>query len=614
MYHRVGSPRRRHSDQGHLVSRGDQVAYKRTRDEGCQTCPAEHQPEASNAHSGLDRQHLRSGLCQQTGGDQVTVTVERDYPVVPAAGGIGDCVESSSYSGPPQRDRGHVVQGRAGSSNRMVPESESGQCSVPGVGDSTSGSVRHEVQLQVPGVRVSSSGPSSLRHRRSFDGVGPSVGVRLSPPTDIVQGSSEDQNLHLSDHSYCFSLGPAVVLPGSAGVVSSSSVQASSVARPAQPAVDRCPSPAAGDAPASRLASEHRALAARGFSEEAANRIAAPKAKFTLAIYEGKWKVFASWCQERGLDPLQASSPVIADFLLHLFKDLKRRPSTIAGYRTAIAGALRVSQGVDHGKDERLSALMLSFFREQPRPEHSYPAWDLSLVLKFLLKAPFEPMQMADMKYVTWKTTFLVLLATGSRRGEVHALDYSKVRPDQNWTSVVLEPHASFVGKTELRKSGASVLSPVRIPALGPLVGPGHEEDRGLCPVRALKIYLNRTKDLRGDKKLLLVSYKAGHKGDIHKNTVSSWIRKLLVFCYSKAPEDVIQMSSSRTHEVRALASSMAFRGSIELEEVLRACTWKNANTFTTHYLRDVSVFADSLHSLGPVVAAQNVVLPSGNV
>ena len=81
-----------------------------------------------------------------------------------------------------------------------------------------------------------------------------------------------------------------------------------------------------------------------------------------------------------------------------------------------------------------------------------------------------------------------------------------------------------------------------------------------------------------------------------------------MVFCYSKAPEDVIQMSSSRTHEVRALASSMAFRGSIELEEVLRACTWKNANTFTTHYLRDVSVFADSLHSLGPVVAAQNVV------
>ena len=295
-----------------------------------------------------------------------------------------------------------------------------------------------------------------------------------------------------------------------------------------------------------------------------------------------------------------------------MFKEGKRRPSTIAGYRSAIAGALKVSQGVDVGKDERLSALILSFHREQPRQVRSYPAWDLGLVMKVLLQAPFEPMQMADIKFVTWKTAFLVLLATGSRRGEVHAFDYSKVRPGRRWTNIILEPHAEFVAKTELRKSGASVLLPVNIPALGPVLDPCLEEEKGLCPVRALKVYLERTKGLREGKKLLFVSYKAGHSGDIHKNTLSSWVRKLLVLAYSKAPDDVIKLSSARTHEVRALASSLAFKGSIELEEVLRACTWKNANTFTSHYLRDVSTFAGSLHSLGPVVAAQNVVLPSG--
>ena len=45
------------------------------------------------------------------------------------------------------------------------------------------------------------------------------------------------------------------------------------------------------------------------------------------------------------------SAPVIADFLLYLFKERNRRPSTIAGHRTAIAGALKASQGVDYGKD-----------------------------------------------------------------------------------------------------------------------------------------------------------------------------------------------------------------------------------------------------------------------
>ena len=138
----------------------------------------------------------------------------------------------------------------------------------------------------------------------------------------------------------------------------------------------------------------------------------------------------------------------------------------------------------------------------------------------------------------------------------------------------------------------------------------GLEEDRGLCPVRALKVYLDRTKDLRESRNLLFIAHKSGHKGDVHKNTISSWIRKLLHFAYSSAPEDVIKLSSARTHEVRALASSMAFRGSMELEDVLKACTWKSANTFTTHYLRDVSTFSEELHSLGPLVAVQGVVHP----
>ena len=252
----------------------------------------------------------------------------------------------------------------------------------------------------------------------------------------------------------------------------------------------------------------------------------------------------------------------------------------------------------------------MSFLREQPRATRSFPSWDLGLVLKVLLKAPFEPLQLAELKYVTWKTMFLVLLASGSRRGEIHSLDYSKVRPSKNWTSITLEPHVSFISKTQIRSSGSSCFSAVQIPALGPALEPGSEEDLGLCPVRALKVYLDRTRDLREDKKLVFISYKSGHKGDIHKNTVSSWMRKLLHFVYKSAPDDVVKLSSARTHEVRALASSMAFRGSIELEEVLRACTWKSANTFTTHYLRDVSAFSDDLHSLGPLVAAQSVIHP----
>ena len=614
VHHRMGGSCGGHCDKGHLVTGRITPPHQHLRDESCQTSSPEPIPESRHTHTSVNGQHVCGILHQPSGGDQVHLSLERDHPVIPNATGPQHISEGSSHSGTVECNSGHVVQGRTDPPHRMVPEPEGGRGSVSGMGHSTDRSVCHQVQPEVPGVCVPSPGPSSFRHRRSSSGMESPVGVCLSPTTDCGQGAPEDSSVALQDHSYSISLGPAVILSRPAGTVGEASVQAPLASRPAQSAVDRSsPSPTRAPA-ASRLASEHRALAARGFSKEAADRIAAPQAKSTLGIYEGKWKVFMGWCKGREIDPFSASTPGIADFLLYLFKDRKLRPSTIAGYRTAIAGALKVSQGVDYGKDERLSSLVLSFFREQPRQVRSYPAWDLGLVLQVLPKAPFEPLQMADLKYVTWKTAFLVLLATGSRRGEVHALDYSKVRPEEKWAHIILEPHASFVAKTELRKSGASVLSPVKIPALGPMLGPGQEEDRGLCPVRALKVYIAKTKDLREGKQLLFVSYKAGHKGDIHKNTISSWIRKLLYFSYSKATEDVIRLSSARTHEVRALASSMAFRGSIELEEVLRACTWKNSNTFTTHYLRDVSSFAGTLHSLGPIVAAQKVVHPSGSI
>ena len=610
MYDRMGSPCGRYRGERYLERPGEVFTHQRAGDESCSSRPSEYQSETSPQHTSFHRQHVRGSLCEPSGRHQVSGSLERDCETVPATPERRRFSKSGAYSREIKRHRGHVVEGRSSASYGMVSEPVSGPCLVPRVGRSSDRSLRDEIQSQVSCVRVSSPGLSSICNGRTVDGLEPSVGICLPPSTHSGQGHSEDQIVGMQGDPSGVSMVSTTILSGSPGAVSSSTVPVASTSRPVISAPVRGASPPARDAPTPRLAAEYRTLEERGFSKEAATRISAPQAKSSLGIYEARWRVFASWCQGRGEDPFKASAPLIADFLLYLFQDKKRRPTTITGYRTAIAGALRSSQGVDYGKDSTLTALILSFFREQPKPVRLFPAWDLSFVLKVLLKAPFEPLHLADMKYVTWKTTFLVLLASGSRRGEVHSFDFKKVRHASKWTSVTLEPHASFVSKTQLRSVGASSFSAVTIPALGPLLGPGSEEERGLCPVRAIKVYLDRTKELREDRQLLFISYKAGHKGDIHKNTISSWIRKLLHWVYSSAPEDVIQMSSARTHEVRALASSMAFRGSMELEEVLKACTWKSANTFATHYLRDVSSFEEDLHSLGPLVAAQSVIHP----
>ena len=129
-----------------------------------------------------------------------------------------------------------------------------------------------------------------------------------------------------------------------------------------------------------------------------------------------------------------------------------------------------------------------------------------------------------------------------------------------------------------------------------------------MCPVRALKVYLSRTSHLRQGRQLLLVSCQANRVGDIHANTLSGWIRKLIQFCYANADDHSAKLVGTSTHAIRGLAAALAFKGVAPMEDILKACSWKSHNTFTNHYLKDVSGLMDGLHRLGPLVVAQEVV------
>ena len=72
----------------------------------------------------------------------------------------------------------------------------------------------------------------------------------------------------------------------------------------------------------------------------------------------------------------------------------------------------------------------------------------------------------------------------------------------------------------------------VVIPALAPTLDKSLKEDRSLCPVRALRYYLDKTQDLRPGKELVFVSFKKGFSKDTCPTTISSWIKQTIVLCY----------------------------------------------------------------------------------
>ena len=66
------------------------------------------------------------------------------------------------------------------------------------------------------------------------------------------------------------------------------------------------------------------------------------------------------------------------------------------------------------------------------------------------------------------------------------------------WEKVALFPSSDFIAKNQLAREGSQSVSLVTIPALTTIVDRQFKEDRTLCPVWALRYYLDRTKDLRG--------------------------------------------------------------------------------------------------------------------
>ena len=107
----------------------------------------------------------------------------------------------------------------------------------------------------------------------------------------------------------------------------------------------------------------------------------------------------------------------MSTFLVALF-DEGLAVSSIKGYRSTINSVLRIAGRQEVVDNIRLSCLVQNLGLERPVTRSFFPRWDLALVLRALLGAPYEPMGTATLSVITQKTIFLVALASGRRRSE----------------------------------------------------------------------------------------------------------------------------------------------------------------------------------------------------
>ena len=226
----------------------------------------------------------------------------------------------------------------------------------------------------------------------------------------------------------------------------------------------------------SRVVTLQRILQKSGFSRGTAIEMSGCIKTSTSRLYQAKWMLFCGWCRGRGVAPVNATIPLTIDFLVHLHRAKSLSISAVKGYRSAL-------KGMDLADFHEISLLLRSFSKSA-RPEELRPsAWDVTLILQGLTRAPYESLQTSDERFITQKMLFLLALASAKRLGELHAFSYrvSHSRDCGEVSSFV----AGFMAKTQEPSSSAPQFEGFTVLALSN--SSTNCNGSLLCPVRAVR-------------------------------------------------------------------------------------------------------------------------------
>ncbi len=257
------------------------------------------------------------------------------------------------------------------------------------------------------------------------------------------------------------------------------------------------------------------------------------RAPSTRQTYALKWSLFATWCSSRREDPRRCMIGVVLSFLQ---ERLERRlsPSTLKVYVAAIAAHHDAVDGRSLGKHD----LIVRFLKGARRMNYSrpplVPSWDLSIVLAGLQRCPFEPLDSVELKFLSLKTALLTALTSIKRVGDLQAFSVSEecLVFGPVYSHVVLRPRPGYVPKVPTTPFRDQV---VNLQAL-----PSEEADPALallCPVRALRIYVTRTRSIRSSEQLF-VCHGGQQKGKaVSKQRLAHWIVEAIALAYQSHGE-----------------------------------------------------------------------------
>ena len=115
------------------------------------------------------------------------------------------------------------------------------------------------------------------------------------------------------------------------------------------------------------------------------------------------------------------------------------------------------------------------------------------------------------------------------------------------------------------------------------------EEERlnKLCPVRALRCYVERTGAFRQSDQLFVCFGARANGRPLSKPSLSRWVVEAIVLSYKSLSLDPPE--KLHAHSTRGVSSSWALLKGVSVEDICKAASWSSRHTFIRFYMLDVA-------------------------
>ncbi|PTA42302.1 hypothetical protein C8054_31445 [Micromonospora sp. RP3T] len=432
--------------------------------------------------------------------------------------------------------------------------------------------------LPLPAVLLPQRGSQQPRQGRTGTQLASGAQVRLSPSEPPCTDTVQDQGGRGAGSAGCAILAHPDLVSRTHFPRGSPSLENPLEERPSFSGDGHNLAPAPRPVEPARLVPGRDASDLSGLPQAVIETITQSRAPSTRQAYALRWGLFVDWCSSRGEDPQRCTIAVVLSFLQ---EKLERRlsPSTLKVYVAAIAAYHDAVDGTSLGKHQLIVRFLRGARRVNPPRPHPIPSWDLSVALQGLREAPFEPLASVELKYLSLKTALLTALASIKRVGDLQAfsVDEACLEFGPGDSHVILRPRPGYVPKVPTTPFRDQV---VNLQAL-----PLEEADPALallCPVRALRVYVDRTRSFSRSEQLF-VCFGGQQKGNaVSKQRLAHWVVDAISLAYESQGEPC--PLGVRAHSTRSVASSYALAHGASLADICRAAGWATPNTFARFY------------------------------